>query len=165
MPSGGKHSFWSGLRGRLLLAFAAISGFVLLAGGIGFYGLIRSGESLDEIAKREVPVVIAALGLAQSSERMVSAGPTLSNTIDPADLRVTDIMIQEELDRARDLLTELRDARLDRATIIEIGDKLDRLSANLTSINAAVRRRMAAAGRKAALLRGASLAYLQFGEA
>ncbi len=44
MPSQGKHSFWSGLRGRLLLAFAAISGFVLLAGGTGFYGLIRSGE-------------------------------------------------------------------------------------------------------------------------
>jgi adenylate cyclase len=165
MASGGKHLFWSGLRGRLLLAFAATSGFVLLAGGIGFYGLIRSSESLDAIAKREVPVVIAALGLAQSNERLVSAGPTLSNTTDPADLRVTDIMIQEELDRARDLLTELRDAGLDRATIIAIGDKLDRLSANLTSINAAVRRRMAAAGRKAALLRGASSAYVQFGEA
>jgi adenylate cyclase len=165
VPSGGEHSFWSGLRGRLLLAFAAISGFVLLAGGIGFYGLIRSSESLDEIAKREVPVVIAALGLAQSSERLVSAGPTLSNTTDPADLRVTDIMVQEELKRARDLLTELRDARLDRSTIIEIGEKLDRLSANLTSINAAARRRMAAADRKAALLRGASSAYVQFGEA
>jgi hypothetical protein len=44
VPSQGKHSFWSGLRGRLLLAFAAISGFALLAGGTGFYGLIRSGE-------------------------------------------------------------------------------------------------------------------------
>ena len=59
----------------------------------------------------------------------------------------------------------MRDARLDRATVIEIGDKLDRLSANLTSINAAARRRLAAAGRKAALLRAASSAYLQFGEA
>ena len=91
MLSGGKHSFWSGLRGRLLLAFAAISGFALLAGGTGFYALIWSGKSLDEITKREVPVVIAALGLAQSSERLVGAGPTLSNTMDPADLRVIEI--------------------------------------------------------------------------
>src|SRR5262245_34202013 len=163
--SGGKHSFWSGLRGRLLLAFAAISGLALLAGGTGFYGLIWSRESLDRITKREVPVVIAALGLAQSSERLVGAGPTLSNTTEPADLRVPEIMIQEELDRARDQLTELRDAGLDRTTLVEIGDKLDRLSTNLASINAAARRRMAAASRKAALLRGASSAYLQFGEA
>jgi signal transduction histidine kinase/DNA-binding response OmpR family regulator len=126
--------------------------------------LIRSGESLDEIARRKVPVAVAALSLAQDSERLVSAGATLSNMTDPVELRPVEIMIAEELDKARDLLTDLRNAGLDRKTIGHIGDTLDSLSANLTSIDAAARRRMAATAQKLALLRAASAAYLQFGE-
>jgi signal transduction histidine kinase len=157
-------STWRGLRGRLLLAFAGISGFALLAAATGFYGLIRSGESLDEIAKHKMPVTVAALSLAQDNERLAGAGPALSNITDPVELRPVEIMITEELDKARDLLTDLRAGGLDRKTISDIGDKLDSLSANLASINAAARRRMAASARKLALLRGASAAYLQFGE-
>jgi adenylate cyclase len=159
-----QHSLWTGLRGRLLLAFVGISGFALLAAVTGFYALIKSGESLDEIARRKVPVAIAALSLALDSKSLVGAGPTLSNITDPVELRPVEIMITEELDKARDLLTDLRDAGLDRKTIGDIGDKLDSLSANLASIDAAARRRMAASAQKLALLRSASAAYLQFGE-
>jgi signal transduction histidine kinase/DNA-binding response OmpR family regulator len=164
LPASENQSFWSGLRGRLLLAFAGISGFALLAAATGFYALVRSGDSLEEITKRKVPVAIAALSLAQGSERIVGAGPSLSNATDPGDLRTVEIMVTDELDRARGLLSELRKANLERTTVVQIGDSLDSLSTNLTAINAAARRRLAATDRKLALLHTASAAYLQFGE-
>ena len=159
-----QHSLWTGLRGRLLLAFVGISGFALLAAATGFYALIKSGESLDEITTRKVPVAIAALSLAQANERLVAAGPTFANITDPVALRPIETMITEELDKARDLLTELRNVGLDRTTIARVGDKLDSLSANLTSIDAAARRRIAATTQKITQLREASAAYLQFSE-
>jgi hypothetical protein len=63
---------WTGLRGRLLLAFVGISGFALLAAQRATLNQI--GRSLDEIATRKVPVAIAALSLAQANERLVAAG-------------------------------------------------------------------------------------------
>jgi signal transduction histidine kinase/CheY-like chemotaxis protein len=163
LPAAENQSFWTGLRGRLLLAFAGISGFALLAAATGFYGLVQSGRSLDEITVRKVPVVIAVLSLAQGSERLVGAGPTLSNVTDPTELRAIETMIHDELDKARDLLNALRDASSDRAIIAQFEAKLDSLSANLTSIDAAARRRMAATAQKLTLLRAASTAYLEFG--
>jgi hypothetical protein len=51
-------------------------------------------------------------------------------------------------DKARDLLTELRNVGLDRTTIAQVGNKPDSLSANLTSIDAAARRRITATTQK-----------------
>jgi len=161
---GNKQSYWTGLRGRLLLAFAGISGFALLAAATGFYALLKSSQSLDEITKRKVPVAITALSLAQGSERIAGAGPTLSNVTDPAEILGVSVTAARELDRAGELLSELRRADLDRKAVDQIGVALDGLSANLNAIDSAVRRRIDATQLKLALLRGASMAYLEFGE-
>jgi len=161
---GNKQSFWTGLRGRLLLAFAGISGFALLAAATGFYALLKSSQSLDEITKRKVPVTITALSLAQGSERIAGAGPTLSNVTDPAEILAVSVTAARELDRAGELLSDLRRSDLDRKAVDQIGVALDGLSANLNAIDTAARQRIDATQLKLALLRGASMAYLEFGE-
>jgi adenylate cyclase len=159
-----KQSFWTGLRGRLLLAFAGVSGFALLAAATGFYGFVQSGQSLNEITERKVPVALAALNLAQGSERIVSAGPLLSNVTDPAEILAVNVTANNELDRAGELLAELRRSDLDRTTVDRIAGALKGLSVNLDVIASAARRRIDATQLKIALLGRASTAYVEFGK-
>ena len=66
-----------GLRGRLLLAFAGISGFAVLAAAAGLFAFSRVGGALDEIATRKVPTVVVALELSERSKRTAAAGPSI----------------------------------------------------------------------------------------
>jgi hypothetical protein len=59
--------FVPGLRGRLLLAFIAISLFVVAAAAAGLYALREVEESLDRITLKTVPVALEARELSRKS--------------------------------------------------------------------------------------------------
>ena len=142
-----------------------MSSVALLAAAIGFYALLRLGESLDEISLRKVPAALAALNLAQASERIVAAGPSLSSIIEPTEILSVVVATNSDVARAGEGLDELRRSGLDRTAVERIADRLAGLAANINAIDLAARRRIEATRLKLALLRAASSAYLQFGEA
>src|SRR5258708_18114058 len=72
-------SFVRGLRGRLLLAFIAISLFVVAAAAAGLYALREVEQTLDRITLKTVPVALDARELSRKSEKIVAAGPALVN--------------------------------------------------------------------------------------
>ena len=66
-----------GIRGRLLLAFLAVSSFAALAAGAALYSLVQVGRAVDRIGEERAPVAIAAIEIARGVERAVAAGPVL----------------------------------------------------------------------------------------
>src|SRR5919201_5670921 len=66
-----------GLKGRLQLAFAAITLFVVIATGVGLYAFFEVAKSLDSITEKAVPPALAAGELSTKAEFIVAAGPAL----------------------------------------------------------------------------------------
>jgi hypothetical protein len=71
-----------GLRGRLLLAFFAISLFVITAATAGLYALGKVGRTLDGITLKTVPAALDARELWRKSEKIIGVGPALVNASD-----------------------------------------------------------------------------------
>ena len=73
-----------GLKGRLQLAFGAITLFVVIAAGVGLYAFFEVGKSLEQITEKALPPALTAGELLTKAEYIVAAGPALlaSNNAD-----------------------------------------------------------------------------------
>jgi len=91
-----------GLRGRLLLAFVAISLFVVVAAVAGLYAVRQIGQTLDRITAQTMPVVLDARELSRKSEKIVAAGGAVANA---ADVPQVDTISSEALSEVVDTLT------------------------------------------------------------
>jgi signal transduction histidine kinase/DNA-binding response OmpR family regulator len=151
-----------GLRGRLLLAFAGISSFAVLAAAAGLFAFSRVGGALDEIATRKVPTVVVALELSERSKRTAAAGPALLNMTDIGSVTSEVATATSEIDGMHDLLAQLRPAGTDTAALAELALTVQRLSENLKALHNAVVRKIGATDRKAELLRDTFVAYREF---
>src|ERR1700730_7288998 len=78
--------FVPGLRGRLLLAFIAVSLFVVAAAAAGLYALREGEATFDRITLKTVPVALDARELSRKSEIIVGVGPALVNASDASEI-------------------------------------------------------------------------------
>jgi adenylate cyclase len=151
-----------GLRARLLLAFIAISGFAVVAAAVGNYAFYAIGEALRQVTEKSVPPAIATLELAQRTERIVAAGPALLAATNSAEFTSTSLTVEEELENAAQLLSDLPDKGLTAIKLIEIQEVFNQVAANLAALKSATQRRISAAGRKMVLVGDTFGAYNQF---
>jgi adenylate cyclase len=151
-----------GLRARLLLSFIAISGFALIAAVVGNYAFYAIGQSLQQVTEKSVPPAIAALELAQITERIAAAGPALLAATNSAEFDAVSSVLDQELKKARLLLSQLPDQRLPVEKLSGIFRVYDSVAANLKTLKVVVQNRIAAADRKSALVRDTFDAYNQF---
>jgi adenylate cyclase len=151
-----------GLRERLLLAFVAISGFAVVAAVVGNYAFYAIGQSLHQVTEKSVPSAIASLELAQRAERFIAAGPALLGAENAEDFTASSALLDREVQAAARQLSELPGQGLTTEQLIQIRLIFNVVTANLESLKTAVQARIAAADRKAALVRDAFEAYNQF---
>jgi signal transduction histidine kinase/DNA-binding response OmpR family regulator len=151
-----------GLRGRLLLSFAAISGFAVIAAVVGNYAFYAIGEALREVTEKSIPPAIASLELAQQTERVVAGGPDLLAATNKAEFVRISAVVDKEMGEAAQLLNDLRNRGLTADQLIEIQAVFNQVAGNLSVLKSAAERRIAAAERKAALVRDTFEAYGQF---
>jgi signal transduction histidine kinase/CheY-like chemotaxis protein len=151
-----------GLRARLLLSFIAISGFAVVAAVVGNYAFYAIGEALHQVTEKSVPPAIATLELAQRTERIVAAGPALLGVTSGKEFDAVSSVLDQELKEARRLLSELPGQGVTAEKLREILDVFDRVATNLETLKSAVQTKIAAADRKAALVRDTFDAYNQF---
>src|SRR5262249_18321722 len=120
-----------GLKGRLQLAFGAITLLVVIATGVGLYAFFQVGKSLQRITEEALPPAVAAGGLSIRAEFIVSVGPTLlaSTNVDEIN-RLSDSVAGELINVTR-LLDQLRRADLEKAVLDAIGEVISNLGANL----------------------------------
>src|SRR5262245_48815050 len=151
-----------GLRERLLLSFIAISGFAVVAAVVGNYAFYAIGKALHQVTKESVPPAIATLELAQSTERIVARGPVLLGVTTTEEFNKASSELQQEILAAERQLGALPVQGLTPKEVEEINGVFDRVTANLETLKSAVQTRIAAADRKATLVRDTFDAYNQF---
>jgi adenylate cyclase len=152
----------SGLRQRLLLSFITISGFAVVAAVVGNYAFYAIGEALHQLTEISVPPAIATLEFAQRTERIVAAGPALLAAANNTELDNTSTTVEQEVKEAAQLLNELPHEGLAVDKLIEIQTVFNQVAVNLAALKSAAQRRIAAADRKATLVRDTFDAYNQF---
>src|SRR5215510_8965764 len=151
-----------GLRGRLLLAFIAISSFAAIAAIVGTYALYTTGKALHEVTDRSVPPAIVSLELAQRTELILAVGPTLLGVSSANELAGESFALDREFKEAAQLVLELSNTGLAETELNEIQAAFAQVTANFTALKAVTQKRIASANRKVKLLREIFEAYNQF---
>jgi hypothetical protein len=126
-----------GLRGRLLLAFVAISLFVVVAAVAGFYAVREVGQTLDAITSRTVPAALQARELSRKSEKIVAAGRWLANAPDAGQVDTGSSEALSELVDAQMIHGHLRAQDLDPSALSQIGDVLSDFRKNIELLRSA----------------------------
>src|SRR5580658_3365300 len=120
-----------GLRERLLLSFVAISSFAVIAAVVGNYSFYAIGKALHQVTVESVPPAIATLELAQSTERIVAAGPALLAVTSAAEFKAESAVLDQQLKTAGALLAELPGQGITADKRIQIGIIFRVVTANL----------------------------------
>jgi adenylate cyclase len=155
--------FVPGLRGRLLLAFIAISLFVVVAAAAGLYALREVEESLDRITLKTVPVALEARELSRKSEIIFGVGPALVNAGDANEIEELSSRASGQLVDVTTILAHLRAANLDPGALVEISYVTAQLGEDLSLIRSVGLDGIAAADQKRRAISETLAAYRQFG--
>jgi adenylate cyclase len=155
--------FVPGLRGRLLLAFIAISLFVIAAAAAGLYALREVEQTLDRITLKTVPVALDARELSRKSEKIVGAGPALVNASDVNEVEALSSRASGQLVDASTILAHLRAVHLDPGALDEIGDVMAKLGEHLSLMRSAGLDGITAADQRRHAIGETLAAYRQFG--
>src|SRR6516225_2900257 len=120
-----------GLKGRLQLAFGAITLLVVIATGVGLYAFFQVGKSLQRITEEALPPALAASELSTRAEFIVGVGPTLLASSNVDEINKLSASVSSELVNVTKILYELRHADLDKAVLDAIGEAISNLGSNL----------------------------------
>jgi signal transduction histidine kinase/methyl-accepting chemotaxis protein len=151
-----------GLRQRLLLSFIAISGFAVVAAMVGNYAFYAIGEAFHQVTEKSVPPAIATLEFAQSTERIVAAGPALLAANTKSEVASNSRAAEQEVKEASRLLDNLPATGLAVEKLTDIHAIFNQIAVNLAALKSAAVRRIAATDRKATLVRDTFVVFSQF---
>ncbi len=155
--------FIPGLRGRLLLAFIAISLFVVVAAAAGLYALREVERSLDRITLETLPVALDARELLRKSEKIVGIGPALVNASNSEEAEALTSRVRDEQADLSTILARLSDANLDPGVLDEISNATTHLNHNLDLMWVAWSDGMGATDNQRRAISEVLSAYRQFG--
>jgi signal transduction histidine kinase/DNA-binding response OmpR family regulator len=151
-----------GLRGRLLLAFIAISLFVVAAAIAGLYVAHQIGQALDRITVQTMPVALEARELSRKSEKIVAAGGAVANAVDAQQVEA---ISSEAIGEVVDTLTiheQLTAAGLDPEELFQIAGILTDFRQNIELLRSARLGAIAADDSKTRVISATFAAYQQF---
>jgi adenylate cyclase len=151
-----------GLKGRLLLAFSAITLLVVVATGAGLYAFLEVGKSLDRITLKALPPVLAAGELSATAEFIVAAGPALLAAETSEESNRLWTTVAGSIADATGLLDQLRQAEIDQAVLDGIGGVISNLKANLALLQQTTLEKVGAEARRKSLIEATFSANREF---
>ncbi len=151
-----------GLKGRLQLAFGAITLFVVIATGVGLYAFFEVGKSLTRITEKALPPVLAAAELSAKAEYIVAAGPALLASNNADEINKLSSSVRGELANATIILNQLRRAELDQTVLDGIGAVISNLNTNLALLQNTTLEKVSAEAKRNALIDSTFLAHQEF---
>ncbi|HEU5095417.1 MAG TPA: hypothetical protein VFT77_09675, partial [Reyranella sp.] len=137
-----------GLRGRLLLAFAVISLFVVVAAAAGLYSLHIVERALNQVTVRAVPPSLAAAELSRQAESIVAAASEVPNATSEQEVDSRSTETLNGLAGASNELVVLSLTDLDVGMLNEIKDILEELGDNVSDIRSATLARLSVEDQK-----------------
>jgi len=123
-----------GVRGRLLLAFFAISAFAVLATAAALFAFADMGSVVVRLSREQVPAGFAALELSRQAERIAAVAPKLLNDRTSSDALRTDRMIRREIANLEKLLIEVKAGHQNRPFISDIEQSVTEIRLNLSEL-------------------------------
>jgi signal transduction histidine kinase/CheY-like chemotaxis protein len=129
---------------------------------VGNYAFYAIGKALHQVTEESVPPAIATLELAQSSVRIVAAGPALLAVTSDEEFKTESAALDRQLKAAGAFLDKLPGQGLTADKLIQFRIIFRVVTANLESLKSAVQSRISAADRKAALVGQTFDAYNNF---
>jgi hypothetical protein len=151
-----------GLKGRLQLAFGAITLFVVIAAGVGLYAFFEVGKSLEQITEKALPPALAAGELLTKAEYIVAAGPALLASNNADDINRLSASALAELANAATLLDRLQRADLDPAVVEAIREDISSLNGNLALLQKTALEKVSAETRRNKLVDVTFSAHREF---
>ena len=153
MVDGREHQSSTSVQGRLLLAFLAISAFVVVAAGAGNYAFRQVANVLDRVTEQRAPMVLAALELSRQAERIAAAAPALLTVRSPSQLQEITGSIRQDGARLAALLADVRATSIEMLGNKDIERAVEGLRRNLDFLDRLVAGRIAVTQQKEELLR------------
>jgi adenylate cyclase len=157
-----KEKIGLGLKGRLQLAFGAITLLVVIATGVGLYAFFQVGKSLQRITEEALPPALAASELSIRAEFIVGVGPALlaSNNVD--EINRLSASVSRELVNVTKILDQLRRADLEKAVLDAIGEVISNLGANLALLQTTTLEKVSAETKREAMVEATFAAHREF---
>src|SRR5262249_38428382 len=153
-----------GLKGRLQLAFGAITLLVVIATGVGLYAFFQVGKSLQRITEEALPPALAASELSTRAEFIVSVGPALLAANNADEINRRSASVAGELINVTRFLDQLRRADLKKGVLDPIGAAISNLGANLALLQTTTLEKVGAETRREALVEATFAAHREFDE-
>lgn len=141
-----------GIRGRLLLAFFALSAISMLSSAAAIYAHREVGSVVAHITQSRVPSALAALQLSRQAERVAAAAPSMLAATSKMKRADVSAAISVEMARLETLLGSLKGSTLGTESV-EIEGAVLGLERNLRTLDDLVATRLTAVERKQELLR------------
>ena len=142
---------FTGIRGRMILAFGGIVCGTLLASAAALILLARVGDLLNSVTGRDVPAAVASLTLQTDTNALGDQAPALFKVETDADRARQRTLLREKQDGLTVQLDQLAGLLGGREAIRSIAQANDRLDAALNQLDEAVKQRLSVtAGREAA---------------
>jgi adenylate cyclase len=141
-----------GVRGRLLLAFFAVSAFAVLGAAAAFYSFREFGDALGLITQQRTPAALKSQELARQVERIVAAAPALLTAVSQAEKDKRTQEIESDEGALYERLAELTIAGVESSIIQELESDVKQLNDNLTRLDSLVNSRLLAGEQKKHLL-------------
>jgi len=141
-----------GVRGRLLLAFFAVSAFAVLGAAAAFYSFREFGDALGLITQQRTPAALKSQELARQVERIVAAAPALLTAVSQAEKDKRTQEIESDKGALYERLAELTIAGVESSIIQELESDVKQLNDNLTRLDSLVNSRLLVGEQKKHLL-------------
>jgi signal transduction histidine kinase len=151
-----------GLKGRLQLAFGAITLLVVIATGVGLYAFFEFAKSLQRITEQALPPALAASELSTKAEFIVGVGPTLLASNNADEINRLSASVSSELASATKILDQLRRVDLDKAVLDGIGEVIANLSSNLALLQTSTLEKVSAEAKREASVEATFEAHREF---
>jgi signal transduction histidine kinase/CheY-like chemotaxis protein/HAMP domain-containing protein len=141
-----------GVRGRLLLAFFAVSAFGVLGAAAAFYSFHEFGEALGLVTQQRTPAALKSQELARHAERIVAAAPALLTAANQTEKDKRAQEITRDGTALHQRLADLTAAGVEGSVIEGLESDIRRLNDNLTGLDALMNNRLIIGAQKRILL-------------
>ncbi|PWC32798.1 methyl-accepting chemotaxis protein [Azospirillum sp. TSO35-2] len=148
----GGGAWYSGLRGKLMIAIGVVLSGTLVAAAVALMGYANVRTTIDAIVGQAVPAMTEGMGVAQQAERLVALAPALTSADSPAARAAVSARIGAAKDEFNTRLARLRATGSAGTQLAAIEEAAQGLLGNLAQLDQAAAERVALAEQRKAML-------------
>ena len=142
-----------GIRGRLLLAFVAISGLAVLATAAAMYAFSEVGSAVEQITESRVPAAPFITEAVPPGRKVTATAPSILTATSKAQHEEIRAIVADNMAQLDESLASLKAASQGSSRVIEIEAAVVGLRSNFGALDGIVATRLAATAGSEELLR------------